>query len=246
MNNLISPLAHFWIYMLFAVIAFMLKRVKLAKILTIGAFLVLFIFTISPFPIYMVRDLEQRYDIYKPASADSTLNILVLGAAHINDQEVPPLQRLSIPVLDRVTEGIRLQHIHKGKIVFSGFSRMNDSPHAVAMAQAAVSLGVNPADTLMLVKPKNTWEEAGAYKKRFGSAKKFVLVTSAIHMPRAMKIFTDMGMNPIPAPTNFISRTEPGANPYNWWPTSMKSMYTEIAMYEFVSTWYYKEEVKKK
>lgn len=245
MNNLISPLAHFWIYLLFAVIAFLLKRIKLAKILTIGAFLVLFIFTISPFPIYMVRDLEQRYDIYKPASADSTLNILVLGAAHVNDPQLPPLQRLSIPVLDRVAEGIRLQNIHKGKIVLSGFSRTNNSPHAVAMAQAAVSLGVSPADTLMLIKPKNTWEEARAYKKRFGTGKKFVLVTSAIHMPRAMKIFTDMGMQPIPAPTNFISRTEPGANPYHWWPSSMKSMYTEIAMYEYVSTWYYKKEVKK-
>ncbi len=245
MNNLISPLAHFWIYLLFAVIAFLLKRIKLAKILAIGAFLVLFIFTISPFPIYMVRDLEQRYDIYKPASADSTLNILVLGAAHVNDPQLPPLQRLSIPVLDRVAEGIRLQNIHKGKIVFSGFSRTNNSPHAIAMAKAAVSLGVSPADTLMLVKPKNTWEEAGAYKKRFGTGKKFVLVTSAIHMPRAMKIFTDMGMQPIPAPTNFISRTEPRANPYHWWPSSMKSMYTEIAMYEYVSTWYYQKEVKK-
>lgn len=244
MNNLISPLAHFWIYLLFAVIAFLLKRVKLARILAIGAFIVLFIFTISPFPIYMVRDLEQRYPVYNPAAADSTLNVLVLGAAHVNDPQLPALQRLSIPVLDRVTEGIRLQNIHKGKIVFSGFSRTNNSPHATAMAEAAVSLGVKPIDTLILTQPKNTWEEAATYKKRFGN-KKFVLVTSAIHMPRAMKIFTDMGLQPIPAPANFISRTEPGANPYHWWPSSMKSMYTEIAMYEYVSTWYYEGEVKK-
>jgi uncharacterized SAM-binding protein YcdF (DUF218 family) len=245
MNNLISPLAHFWIYLLFALIAYLLNHKKLAKILAIGAFIVLFIFTISPWPIYMVRDLEQRYPIYSPVTADSTLNVLVLGAAHVNDPQLPALQRLSIPVLDRVTEGIRLQEILKGKIVFSGFSRANNSPHALAMAQAAVSLGANPTDTLMLVKPRNTWEEAAAYKKRFGADKKFILVTSAIHMPRAMEIFKDMGMNPIPAPANFINRNEPEANPYHWWPSSIKSMYTEIAMYEYVSTWYYKWKVKK-
>lgn len=239
MSNLIGPLTHFWIFLFFGVVAFLIKRKKLAKIFALGAFLILLIFSISPFPIYMVRDLEQRYPIYTPTKADSTHNVLVLGAAHVNDKDLPPLQRLSIPLLGRVTEGIRLQHILKGKIIFSGFSRANTSPHAVAMSQAAVGLGVNPADTLMLIKPQNTIEEAAAYKKRFGTDKKFILVTSAIHMPRAIKIFTDAGLKPIPAPTNFINSNEPGTNPYNWWPSSLKLMYTEIATYEYVNTWHY-------
>lgn len=239
MSNLIGPLTHFWIFLLLAVFAYTLKRIKLSKIFATGAFLILFVFTISPFPIYMVRNLEQRYPIYNATNTDSTLNVLVLGAAHVNNPELPALQRLSIPVHARVAEGIRIQHILKGKIIFSGFSRANNSPHAVAMSQAAVSLGVNTADTLMLIKPQNTIEEAAAYKKRFGTDKKFILVTSAIHMPRAMKIFTDAGMKPIPAPTNFINSNEPGTNPYHWWPSSLKLMYTEIATYEYVNTWNY-------
>lgn len=241
MNNLIGPLTHFWIFLLLGVTAFLLKRIKLAKVFVIGAFFILFLFTISPLPIYMVRYLEQRYPVYEPTKADSTLNILVLGAAHVNNEELPPLQRLSIPLLGRVTEGIRLQHIQNGKIIFSGFSRANNSPHAIAMAQTAVSLGVNPADTLMLIKPQSTIEEAMAYKKRFGTDKKFILVTSAIHMPRAMRIFTEAGLKPIPAPTNFINSNEPETNPYHWWPSSLKLMYTEIATYEYMNTLYFNQ-----
>lgn len=244
MNNLISPLAHFWTALVIAGILYALKRYKAAKIFAGLGLLILFIFTISPWPVYMVRDLEQRYPVYTPARANS-LPVLVLGAGHVNDPSLPPLQRLSIPLLDRVAEGIRIHKANKGKIVFSGFSRFNHSPHAVVMAESAISLGVNPADTLMLLKPSNTWEEAAAWKKRFGT-KKFVLVTSAVHMPRAMHIFKDMGMQPIAAPANFINRNEPGVNPYNWWPSSVKSMYTELAIYEYFSTWYYKSKAEYK
>lgn len=238
MTSLSSPITHFWILLILAFIFYKLRRVKLAKIVAILGFFQLFLFTVTPLPVLMVRNLEQKYRIYSPKP--DSLPILVLGAGHVNDPKLPALQRLSIPLLDRVAEGVRMQNKTGGKITFSGFSRFNKSPHAIAMAQAAVSLGVKPADTMMLIKPSNTKEEAAAYKARFGTGKKFILVTSAIHMPRAIEIFEDAGLQPIAAPTNFISRVEPGVNPYNWWPSSIKAIYTEIAVYEYVSTWYYK------
>jgi uncharacterized SAM-binding protein YcdF (DUF218 family) len=240
MSSFISPLFYFWIFLLCALLFYKLKRIKACKVFVFIAVFQLFVLTVTPLPVAMVRGLEQKYDVYTPRQADTKLPVLVLGAGHVNDPDLPALQRLSIPVLDRVAEGIRIQNINKGKIVFSGFSRKNKSPHAIAMAEAAVSMGVNPADTVMLVRPSNTWEEAAAYKKRFGSEKRFVLVTSAVHMPRAVAIFKSIGMEPIAAPANFLNRNEPEANAYNWWPSSMKSMYTEIAIYEYFSTWYYR------
>lgn len=238
MTSLSSPITHFWIILILAFIFFKLKRIKVAKGLTIVGFLQLFLFTVTPLPVLMVRSLEQQYSIYNPGH--NSLPVLVLGAGHVNDPKLPALQRLSIPLLDRVAEGVRMQNKTGGKITFSGFSRFNKSPHAVAMSQAAVSLGVEPSDTIMLIKPSNTKEEAQAYKARFGTGKKFILVTSAIHMPRAIEIFEDAGLKPIAAPTNFINRNEPGVNPYNWWPSSIKSIYTEIAIYEYINTWYYR------
>lgn len=238
MTSLSSPITHFWILLILAFIFYKLRRVKVAKVVAFLGFFQLFLFTVTPLPVWMVRNLEQRYTIYSPKH--DSLPVLVLGAGHVNDPKLPALQRLSIPLLDRVAEGVRMQNKTGGKIAFSGFSRFNKSPHAIAMSQAAVSLGVKPSDTVMLIKPSNTWEEANAYKARFGTGKKFILVTSAIHMPRAIEIFENAGLKPIAAPTNFINRNEPGVNPYNWWPSSIKAIYTEIAIYEYISTWYYR------
>jgi uncharacterized SAM-binding protein YcdF (DUF218 family) len=238
MSSLISPITYLWIFLIFALVFYKLKRRKTAKVFLLAGFFQLFIFTVTPLSVLMVRSLEQQYQVYNPMQ--DSVPVLVLGAGHVNDPQLPPLQRLSIPLLDRVAEGVRIHQVTKGKIIFSGFSRFNKSPHAVAMSQAAVSLGVNPADTLMLDKPSNTWQEAAAFKARFGSGKRFILVTSAVHMPRAMEIFHKTGLKPIAAPANFINRNEPGVNPYNWYPSSIKAMYTEIAIYEYCSTWYYR------
>lgn len=238
MTSLSSPITHFWILLILAFIFYKLKRVKAAKVISFLGFFQLFLFTVTPLPVLMVRSLEQQYAIYNPKV--DKLPILVLGAGHVNDPKLPALQRLSIPLLDRVAEGVRMHNKTGGKITFSGFSRHNKSPHALAMSEAAVSLGISPADTTMLMKPTNTWEEAAAYKARFGTDEKFILVTSAIHMPRAIEIFQDAGLQPIAAPTNFISRAEPGDSPYTLWPSSIKAIYTEIAVYEYISTWYYR------
>ena len=52
-------------------------------------------------------------------------------------------------------------------------------------------------------KPKDTREEAKNIKNILRN-ERFVLVTSAYHMQRAMIIFESEGMKPIPAPTDFL------------------------------------------
>jgi len=39
---------------------------------------------------------------------------------------------------------------------------------------------------------------------------KFILVTSAAHMPRAMGLFRKQGMEPIPAPTDYMAGEREG------------------------------------
>ena len=56
---------------------------------------------------------------------------------------------------------------------------------------------------------KTTFEEAYYMKKRVGN-KPFILVTSAYHMPRTIKLFQKAGLNPIAAPTDFNKNKESG------------------------------------
>lgn len=113
-------------------------------------------------------------------------------------------------------------------------------PVSQTMALAALSLGVNAKDTLMMTKPSTTWEEALEFKKRFGTSGEFILVTSAAHMPRSMETFRSLGLRPIPAPTHFQITHNPGSSISSWKPSSYKLNFTDIAMHEYGGSLYYK------
>ena len=71
------------------------------------------------------------------------------------------------------------------------------------MAQTLLLLGMNSADILRDSKSGNTAEQALAIEK-IVTQEKFVLVTSAAHIPRAVALFRSRGMRPIPAPTQHM------------------------------------------
>jgi uncharacterized SAM-binding protein YcdF (DUF218 family) len=69
-----------------------------------------------------------------------------------------------------------------------------------------------------------------------------ILSTSASHMPRAMKIFQKLGLNPIPAPCDFTSFEEPQIKWENWYQWSLPNGenigHSERALYEWLGNLY--------
>lgn len=238
MDILFNPLFVFW---LLAVLSFIALKFKLRiwKLLLSLAFTELFLFTVTPLPVLMVRHLEGQYSPFDERKAGS-YPVLVLGGNHAVNYSLPPLQRLSDHVLGRVTEGVRIYSTNKkNTFICSGFSFSDTITTAQVMAETAVSLGVSPKDTLMLIKPRTTWEEAHAFKERLGD-RQFILVTSALHMPRAMETFKRMGLRPIAAPANFLSKEDPERHTISWWPSGKKALFTEKALHEYAGLWYYR------
>src|SRR5690606_3466960 len=70
---------------------------------------------------------------------------------------------------------------------------------------------------LMQESPTNTYEEAREFAKSFGKDKKLIIVSSATHIPRAVRMFELHGMNPIAAPTNHLVRAG-NMEERLWWP----------------------------
>lgn len=230
----------FWLLCAIIYVLYKLKKKKMVKALFIFTLLSAFIFSVSPLPVFMVRNLEQQYKPYNAKNTSQKLPILVLGSGHTNDPGVYPLQRLSESSIKRMTEGIRQYRLQNGgPVIFSGYSASNKMPQGEVMARAAVSLGISPKDTLMMIQPASTWDEAACYKKRFGTKKPFILVTSALHMPRAMKIFKRMGMQPIAAPTHYLSLHDPDNMTYNWKPSASKIICTDKSLHEYIGAIYY-------
>jgi uncharacterized SAM-binding protein YcdF (DUF218 family) len=76
------------------------------------------------------------------------------------------------------------------------------------MPQAAQALGVDPARIVVLDTPVDTAQEAYAVRAVLADGERFLLVTSASHVRRAVRHFERAGLEPIPAPTGFKTGSE--------------------------------------
>jgi len=110
----------------------------------------------------------------------------------------------------RAWEVLRLYHkIPNVKIITSGYALHDQISDAQKTATLLMESGIPQEKILMQEEAKTTFEEAQYLKKEIGT-QPFILVTSAYHMPRAMKIFKKAGLNPIAAPTDFNRPQESG------------------------------------
>jgi len=135
---------------------------------------------------------------------------LILGGGHFPDHTFPSNQQLTLGALGRLTEGLRLFRCSKSNyLIMSGPSLADDFPSQAAIqSKVALELGKIPSENIILLNDHvNTEEEVLAYKSIFSFLTP-VVVTKAIHLPRAVLNFQKHGINPIPAPCNFIFKHE--------------------------------------
>jgi uncharacterized SAM-binding protein YcdF (DUF218 family) len=97
----------------------------------------------------------------------------------------------------------------------------------------ALGLGVNKNEIRLLGTPENTKMEAFEYTKKFGTKNSLILVTDAVHMPRAMLLFRKAGQSPIPAPTNHLVKSNWKNGISDWLPSSSNIAMMEYAMHEY-------------
>ncbi len=206
---LINPIILLWTLILVGFICKIRKK-KYYAIFFRLSILWLFIISISPIPIWLIKSLEQQNNTISlnQFKVKKEVYVLVLGSGQTNDTALTHLNRLGNSALFRLTEGIRIhKQLPNSKLVFSGFSNGKKIPQARMLSLAALELGICPKDTLQLVNPSNTEEEALAFKKRFGSMKNIIIVTSAVHMPRAVLLFKAQKLNCFAAPTfNYVKK----------------------------------------
>jgi uncharacterized SAM-binding protein YcdF (DUF218 family) len=154
--------------------------------------------------------------------------IAVLGGFGDDDPDVPITSHISPDLMVRLIEGVRLhREIPGSKLILSGG---HDS--AEGMTKMAEALGVSAEDILRLAEPRDTGEESQQIAPMVGT-QPFILVTSASHMPRAMGLFRKRGMQPIPAPTDFLAprhRFESDA----LFPDAYKLFKSQVAFYEYL------------
>lgn len=180
-----------------------------------------------------LRPLEYEYPpLINPAEVHGIKWIVVLGGGHMSDPGIPATSRLSDASMARLVEGIRLYKMLPGsRLVLSGGRVFGLVPEAVIMADVARAIGVNGRDLVLESLSRDTKDEARLIQKIVGRDR-FVLVTSAVHMPRSMALFAKRGMHPIPAPTEYLAAESRG--PAMFFPSADSLEKAERAFHEYL------------
>ncbi len=205
-----------------------------------AGFLVLFLAAWSPVADRLLAPLEQAYaPVLEVEALEDIAAVVVLGAGWEPEADWPAGTRLNDSSVHRLMEGLRLlQGLPEAKLVVTGASRRaGELPVAQGYAAAARDLGVPTARIVVLDTPTDTAQEAYAVRDFLDTEARFVLVTSASHMPRAVRHFERVGLAPIVSPTHFLTgRDGPDRLSY-WVPSSGALRKTERAVYERLGLW---------
>lgn len=163
--------------------------------------------------------------------------VVVLAAGWRPDPDWPISSQLNVSSAIRLFEGVRLAiALPETRLILSGGSRKpgRRPPVAHGLAQAARDLGIAEARMLLVDTPLDTGQEARAVADVLPPESRFLLVTTAAHMPRAVAHFQRAGLFPIPAPTQRRTRRSDLGNVLNWRPSASHLAMAETAWHEYL------------
>jgi uncharacterized SAM-binding protein YcdF (DUF218 family) len=216
------------------------RRVRGARRLLVAALLLLAVPSLPAFGFHLLHSLEGRYPPVAPEAAPNAGAIVLLGGA-ISPPH-PPLYWADLNgAADRILHAARLWRAGKAPIVVSsgGGGPYIGGPQtpSEAMADILVELGVSRDAIVLEKQSRNTYENA-LYSKRLldeRGIRDVLVVTSAAHMLRALAVFRSLGLNAVPAATDFESG---GAIDYEypavWIPDAGALVGTGAAMKEYL------------
>ncbi len=182
------------------------KRPRVATLCLVLSLSLVLVFSNSAVSGWLGRSLEWQY--LPPDDLPTADAIVVLGGA----TRPPDAPRPWIDVMesgDRPIHGAQLYLAGKApKLIMSGGRidwKESGPPESSDMAAIAQALGVPPADILEDPSSLNTYQNAVNVKQILEEEglERILLVTSAIHMPRSIRIFEKLGIEAIAAPTDF-------------------------------------------
>lgn len=185
----------------------------------------------------LMKPLENQYETFQALPDDKQdAYVLILGGG-CNTSGHSEYERLDESALRRMFEGIRIAQLYPNTtVVLSGTSWRGTCD--VADYGYSIVKDYFPRDRIKIqYESMDTRQEAEVFKLQFGTKKPVILVTSAWHMPRAVRNFRKLGIDVIPAPTDF--RIKPG----KFWvsdilPSANNLRISETALHEYLGILY--------
>lgn len=243
LQHLAHPLTLTLALLAIAIVLLFINRRRTAILLLLIALAVTWLLA-TPFAAQkLMYSLERQYPpttIDRIPTADA---IVVLGGG-VTPQAPPRIGPNLNHAADRVWFGAQLYAAGKAPMVITtGMRPYSDQGQTAAAAGAEVlqAFGV-PEDAITAPgRSVRTFTDAQIVSEiveREGLGR-VLLVTSAMHMPRAMATFRSAGVRVFPAPTDFEVVQSPNAGTLTWLPGSEAFWQSGRALHEYVGmAWY--------
>ncbi len=216
-----------------------------AAVLLIAGLGWLWVWSTPAFSDWIRGALEGRFPPASVADLPAADAIVVLGGGI--EGVAPPRRYPNLnAAADRVWHAARLYRAGKAKLVVASGGRLpwasGEDAEAVAMRQFLSDLGVPVSAVLLESGSRTTYENALETRRLLqerglGSV---LLVTSALHMPRALATFREVGVDAVPAPTDFEIAAQRRWTALDFLPDAGALEGSSRALKEYLGLWMYR------
>ncbi|HEY6366633.1 MAG TPA: YdcF family protein [Candidatus Binatia bacterium] len=226
-----------WILMLLAVLIFW--RQRWAKKLLFVTFCLIIVLHSGLVGYWLRYPLESHYPpLIDPTKVEPYDAIVVLTAGMIPAEGLIPFPSIDRSMFRRLEEAWRVYLIRPKPIVISGghvnpFTLPKDENRIAR--DYLIRWGVPKSDVLAEDQSRDTFESAVEVEKllRQKGWKRYLLVTSAAHMPRSMLAFKAKAPEPIPTPGDFsLGKFE--KEPFQFFPGESDAREILASLHEYV------------
>lgn len=202
--NLVIPSNLSAALLILALLVFLIRLRKLAISLIILAIAWVFIWSLPAFTLFTGFMLEQQYPQQSLNSYPQTQAIVVLGGNTANSRAnwFEPATEENANL--RSDMAINLYKAKRAPIIINSGAALDGGTSEAAIMARQMQANNIPKESIILEKQSHTTHENAKFTAKILADKninQFLLVTSALHMPRAYASFKKLGLNPIPAPT---------------------------------------------
>jgi uncharacterized SAM-binding protein YcdF (DUF218 family) len=180
------------------------------SVLILGFFLILFLIALLGVPgSLLLRPLETRFTVPRLAPTNQVAGIVLLAGFHLDSRLAGELDShlasesfdIRYNLCERITETVRLSKLYpEATILFSG-----GGAEAPLVKKVLMRLDIERERIIIENRSRNTAENARLSKITVAPnpSEKWLLVTSAFHMPRAMGAFRAVGFPVEADPVDF-------------------------------------------
>ena len=191
------------------------------------------VFGFGPVAFLLLGSLEFRVTPSPESELAAARTVVVMAGYAQADADYPLSSRVNSTSAFRLLEATMRVHARPSStVIVSGTGEV-----ASIMRDVIVAAGVPAAQVEVDSASLSTYETVRTLAPRLGQAP-FLLVTSAGHMPRSVGAFRKAGANPLPAPTDYMTRRNILQTGFA--PTPMHLHYSDLAIGEHVSLLWYR------